>query len=151
MEKLKPRNLDELPQPDGLGYLEKKARMEPVSIVRIMMQQHGGLSDMASVESGKPVFRSKPIWASKTVWGVFFMLLGWLLKKQGVQVDLEPLKDFVNVTLEDGIFYLGVLLTALGRLTANARIVLWPTRNGEGKKEDSEGSSEGEQAGGRKQ
>jgi len=103
---------------------------------------------MASVKSGKPVFRSKPIWASKTVWGVFFMLLGWLLKKQGVQVDLEPLKDFVNVTLEDGIFYLGALLAALGRLTAGTRIVLWPTRK---EKEDSEGSGEGEQAGGSQQ
>lgn len=151
MEKLKPRNLDKLPQPDGLGHLEKKARMEPVSILRITMQQHGGSSDMASVESGKPVFRSKPIWASKTVWGVVFMLLGWLLKKQGAQVDLEPLKDFVNITLEDGIFYLGALLAALGRLTAGARIVLWPTRKEEGEKEDSEGSSKGEQVGGSQQ
>lgn len=106
---------------------------------------------MASVESGKPVFRSKPIWASKTVWGVVFMLLGWLLKKQGAQVDLEPLKDFVNITLEDGIFYLGALLAALGRLTAGARIVLWPTRKEEGEKEDSEGSSKGEQVGGSQQ
>jgi hypothetical protein len=81
------------------------------------------------------------------VWGVFFMLLGWLLKKQGVRVDLEPLKDFVNVTLEDGVFYLGALLAALGRLTAGARIVLWPTRK---EKEDS-GGSEGEQAGGSQQ
>lgn len=75
-----------------------------------------------------PMLPKKPFWLSKTVIGVIFMVIGWVLKQKGIHIELAPIRDFVDLTLEEGVFYLGAFLSLLGRYTANTKVVLWPKK-----------------------